>query len=114
MEGIQILYSEPVYIATSFSRGFIIGMFLLAFALFVLGLFVYEYEKVLNACSIICLIIGAVFVVLMANNASPLFSQETDKKEYKCTISEDVSMIEFYEKYSVIDREGDLWTIREK
>lgn len=113
MEGIQILYSEPVYMATLFSRALIIGMFLLAFVLFVLSLFVYEYEEILHVCSVICVAIGVISTVLMSNNV-PLFSKESDRKEYKCTISEDVSMIEFYEKYTIVTQEGNIWTIRDK
>ena len=34
--------------------------------------------------------------------------------KYKVTISEEVSMTEFYEKYEIIDVDGAIYTIREK
>ena len=34
--------------------------------------------------------------------------------KYKVTVSEDVSMIEFYERYEIIDVDGKIYTIREK
>lgn len=34
--------------------------------------------------------------------------------KYKVTISEEVSMVEFYEKYEIIDVDGMIYTIREK
>lgn len=34
--------------------------------------------------------------------------------KYKVTISEDVSMTEFYEQYEIIDVDGKIYTIREK
>lgn len=113
MEGIQILYSEPVYVATSFSTVLILGGFLLAFILFIVDMLLYKYEEILKVTSMVCLIIGIVSAVLMAKNI-PLFSKESSRKEYKCTISEDVSMIEFYDTYYIVEREGDLWTIQDK
>ena len=38
----------------------------------------------------------------------------TGKYEYKVTIDDTVSMTEFYEKYKVIEQEGEIWTIRDK
>ena len=34
--------------------------------------------------------------------------------EYQVTISDDVSMTEFYEHYEVIDQDGKIFTVREK
>ena len=52
-------------------------------------------------------------IFLMSKNV-PLFSQESGKYTYKCTISDDVSMTEFHEKYYIIEHENDIWTIGEK
>ena len=40
--------------------------------------------------------------------------QPSDIKQYQVTISDDVSMVEFNERYDVIDVEGKIWTIVEK
>lgn len=34
--------------------------------------------------------------------------------QYKVTISEEVSMVEFYERYEIIDVDGMIYTIKEK
>ena len=34
--------------------------------------------------------------------------------KYKVTITEDVSMTEFYERYEIIDVDGNIYTIKEK
>ena len=34
--------------------------------------------------------------------------------QYKVTVSEEVSMVEFYEKYEIIDVDGAIYSIREK
>lgn len=38
----------------------------------------------------------------------------SDIKQYQVTISDDVSMVEFNERYDVINVEGKIWTIVEK
>lgn len=34
--------------------------------------------------------------------------------QYKVTISDEVSMVDFYEHYEIIDQEGKIFTVREK
>jgi hypothetical protein len=38
----------------------------------------------------------------------------TGKYEYKVTISNEVSLIEFNEKYEILVKDGDLYTIKDK
>lgn len=38
----------------------------------------------------------------------------TEYNTYKVTISENVSMTEFYEKYEIIDTDGEIFTVRER
>lgn len=38
----------------------------------------------------------------------------TYETQYKVTISDEVSMTEFYEHYEVIDQDGKIFTVREK
>ena len=52
---------------------------------------------------LICLVCG----IIIAN-------QPSDIKQYQVTISDDVSMVEFNERYDVIKVEGKIWTIAEK
>lgn len=34
--------------------------------------------------------------------------------QYECTIDKDVSFVELYEKYDVIEQRGDIWVLEEK
>lgn len=34
--------------------------------------------------------------------------------QYECTIDKDVSFVELYEKYNVIEQRGDIWVLEEK
>lgn len=34
--------------------------------------------------------------------------------QYECTIDSDVSFVELYEKYDVIEQRGDIWILEEK
>lgn len=38
---------------------------------------------------------------------------EPEHTRYKVTISEDVKLVEFLEKYEILDTEGEIYTIRE-
>lgn len=40
-------------------------------------------------------------------------SAEPEHTQYKVTISDDVHLIDFLEKYEILDVEGDIYTIRE-
>jgi hypothetical protein len=47
--------------------------------------------------------------------AGTIFSiPTTHKVQYKVTISDEVSMNEFLEKYEIIEQEGKIYTIEEK
>lgn len=54
--------------------------------------------------------VGACFGTLFARNTLPL-EYET---QYKVTISDDVSMNSFLERYEIIDQEGKIYTVRDK
>ena len=51
-----------------------------------------------------------VFSILVA----VALSKSTGEYEYKVTIDNTVSMIEFYEKYEIVGQEGKIYTIRFK
>lgn len=38
---------------------------------------------------------------------------EPDHTRYKITISEDVKLVEFLERYEILDTEGEIYTVRE-
>ena len=57
------------------------------------------------------LIAGIFFGSLSGNEASIPTEYET---QYKVTISDEVSMNEFLERYEIIDQEGKIYTVRER
>lgn len=54
-------------------------------------------------CSFVCQILSIIYS-----------NQPSDIKQYQVTISDNVSMVEFNEKYDVINVEGKIYTIVEK
>jgi len=61
------------------------------------------------------IITGILEIVLVLACLGLAFIQEpTGKYEYQVLINEDISMLEFYGKYEIIDQEGKIFTIREK
>ena len=56
---------------------------------------------------IIASIVGWFWIIFYKDSPS-------DIKKYQVTISDDVSMVEFNERYDVISVEGKIWTIVEK
>lgn len=58
-------------------------------------------------------IMGAILGT-MSGAVAACDAPETYTTEYQVVISDDVSMVEFYEKYDVINQEGKIFSVREK
>jgi hypothetical protein len=115
MDGIEILsvIEEPVLL---FNEGAFGSTF---FITVVISLFIAVYLSITeNEWFYFPLfsIIGVLAGVLLGLIAGGLFVQKTDEVEitYKVTISEEVSLNDFMEKYEIIDQEDKIYTIREK
>lgn len=108
MEGVTVLAQEMV---RDFNIGDFIGMTLfIAIAFCVITVITFDIDEVRGAVIIICISIviglgGGFITGRFSNNPVP---------QYKVMISEEVSMIEFYEKYEIIDQEDLIFTVREK
>ena len=108
MEGVTILAQEAV---RDFDYGLCIGA-TLAFAMLFLFITVLTFDINSVGGTVIAVIIsiaigfgGGFISGRFANDPIP---------QYKVTISEEVSMVEFYEKYEIIDQEDMIFTVREK
>lgn len=55
----------------------------------------------------------ALFAVSLALIFVLIITAETEHTRYKVTISEDVKLVEFLERYEILDTEGEIYTIRE-
>jgi hypothetical protein len=60
------------------------------------------------------MIVSAILVIVAAIILYNAFKYPTDEYQYECLIDESVSVTEFYERYDVIERRGEIYKIREK
>lgn len=115
MNGIEILSSEQVAVAwqynwTAFWTVFtLIWLFSLAVG-FVFSLYTKYWSDLID--SAIIGIFAAVFIASMAGSLNETPSEYVN--QYKVTISDEVTMNEFTEKYDIVSQEGKICTVREK
>ena len=114
MAGVEILATEKVVSETAFGwTGFWTSVVVLGiFFIFVAILEICSGEIGMAAFTIIMgAIVTLVFSFLMGDaNSKPI----AHKTRYKVTISDEVKMNEFYERYEVIDQEGKIYTVEER
>jgi hypothetical protein len=111
MSGVEILYTYPYIIEDGYSIviGFcaVIGIAILAFLFFVV-----ITDSSHSACLIASVVVG--FLIGIPFGYTDADSRKIYGEEYKVTISDEVSMNEFLEKYEIIDQEGKIYTVRER
>lgn len=67
------------------------------------------------SCFGICVVLGIIFGGILGAIAGAGEQKPTEyEAHYKVTISDEVSMNEFTEKYEIIDQDGKIYTIRER
>lgn len=115
MSGVEILsiIEKPVLLFNKEAFG--ITFFITLVVFFFIGSYmaITESEWIyFIAIPILGIIAGVVFGLM----TGALFAQKTDEVEitYKVTISEEVSLNDFMEKYEIIDQEGKIYTVRER
>ncbi len=119
MTGVEILTSSEVVVEHVFNwKAFWITFIVSWIAMFVISVIIYIADGGLNAAfipyvTITCGIIaglgfGVVFGAVVCSTPSKYAT------EYKVTISDEVSMNEFYERYEVIEQDGKIYTVRER
>ena len=114
IEGVEVLSAYDTYISEfnllSAFYGFIIvgtiGSIIYAANLDKIN---NETENIYKVSSII---LSSLFAGVLVGRF--IFPSKTMIQEYKVTVSDDVSLNEFIEKYEIIDIEGKIYTIREK
>lgn len=58
-------------------------------------------------------LISLLITALILKPYSDMTTYETGRYEYKVTIDDSVSMVEFLEKYEIVSQEGKIYTIRD-
>ena len=116
MNGVEILSTQEV-VTESTSNWWLAGIIWLACIVVggIIGFFCFDYYERCQGSVFGCCAIGAllgifVFVVVCAVTAKPVACET----QYKVTISDEVSMNEFLDKYEIIDQEGKIYTVRER
>ena len=110
MTGIEILSSEVVHNGIVSQYWMTIGLMAVV-PVVLLGL-VAVVDK-FPAFYIICFSLAIVCAVLIVLGLTP--SKDSVKYvEHKMTISEDVALLEFIEKYENVRQDGDIYIVREK
>ena len=114
MSGVEILATEKVASETIFNW----GAFWITFGI----IFVILLSLAIGAIRDKCINIGVSFIVvglIAASVFGALIGQLGEKpvaykNQYKVTISDEVSMNEFSERYEIIDQEGRIYTVEER
>ena len=115
MSGVEILsvIEEPILLFNEEAFG--ITLFISVIIFFFIGsyLSITESEWIYFP---IFLITGIIVGVLLAIPAGAICCTETDDVEtsYKVTVSDEVSLNEFLDKYEIIDQDGKIYTVKER
>lgn len=118
MEGVDILSVKDVQISHFYDKLAFIA-FLIMLGIFVVTSIVYvihnKKESNKYALALLIMVFGICISILTSVFVGTMFSfLEGYEKEYKVTIDESVSMVDFYEKYEIISVEGKIYTVRER
>jgi len=112
MEGITILAQKTIDVVIDHTWGFT-GISILGIILIAMGILcstVMICDKDIDGFGLIMCIIAIGLGILTFR----LKSVNEKVTEYKVLISDSITFNEFYEKYIIEDKEGEIYTIREK
>ena len=117
MNGVEILAVENVATAYAFSwtafwAGFFTLIVVAVLTLFLTGIFrdVLKYNLVTQV--LIITIVGALIAGVFLG---VVWMTPTEyETQYKVTADDSVSIVDFYDRYEVLDQEGKIYTVRER
>lgn len=78
----------------------------LGFIIFIVGI-AWEWDDDVTGVG------GLLFVISLVLLLIAIFNAEPEHTRYKVTISDEVNLVEFLERYEILDTEGEIYTIRE-
>lgn len=114
MNGVEILSATEVVTKSIYNywlAGFVF-LGILIFGTIIIRLMLPEDGALgIVAGLIVGVFVGSFGYVIVINETSEPIAYET---QYKVTISDEVSMNEFIDKYEIIDQEGKIYTVRER
>lgn len=113
MNGITILYQEPIYKIICVNENILNLLAFILIAMFlgaIISTICFELKGV-----IICVILGCATIFAMGIlDSYSTTTEEIEGYEYKVTIDNSVPMKEFLSKYEIINQEGEIFTIVER
>ena len=112
IEGIKVLSQSPIfdydYAYGYIAIGAIVGAGLIGF---IIGLLASDFN-IGMASSLVGCVMGGLVGMLIAETT--VVKTETGRYKYKVLIEDGVEMKEFYERYNVIEQDGEIWIIEDK
>ena len=113
MNGITILYQEPIFKTICINENILNLLAFMLIAMFfgaIISAICFELKGL-----IICVILGCTTILAMGIlDSYSTTTEELDHYEYKVTIDDSVPMKEFLSKYEIINQEGEIFTIVER
>lgn len=111
INGVEYLYTIPAEEPTSY--WILVAIFFIAFAFFGIMFLVYSYlggfEDIVAASIMAAIVTLISFFAIKSHNAN-----ELSPERYAVTISDEVSMNEFAESYTIVEQKGNVYIIEEK
>lgn len=114
MTGVEILATEEIGINFAFNWT---AFWIMAGVIFGICLIIGFFAGLTDgwSCLAICIVLGIIFSGILGCIAGVGEQMPTEyETHYKVTISDEVSMSEFTEKYEIVDQDGKIYTIRER
>lgn len=111
MEGVTILNTIEVMASTwGFS---IVGLIIAILSLlFLIGIIfsIIKNEVIITSFLSLLVVFGVIISTMCFGSANEYF----DHYEYQVIVDDSVSLVEFTEKYEILDQEGLIYTVKEK
>ena len=115
MSGVEILSIIEEPICQFNGSAFGIGLSIIFTIGFICGICVIVKDDDYST-GVISVVLGIILGLIFGFQCGVIFKTETGEVDttYKVTISEEVSLNDFMEKYEIIDQEGKIYTVRER
>lgn len=105
----EILYQEPI-MALSLACQIVITIIAAIATVSFIVCIVSSDKKIWKPAGILSLILYLITCLLITSGPKV----ETGRQEYMVQFNDDMSFVEIYDKYDVIEQRGDIWTIQDK
>lgn len=115
MTGVEILTSEEILAKIAYNDDLAFFVWAITILIGVIIGSIINIKGKTDGFILVGIVVGIMigflgFIVTLGITKTPI-AYET---QYKVTISDEVSMNDFYERYEVIDQDGKIFTVREK